>query len=504
MSDNDPPDTDENSTEYSPKNRESSVSDVSPDSVEQFWSGDHSGMTPANDGDSPTSEEDAGLFDGILEGVDIFDRKDVLRPSYTPTQLPHRTNQIDEIATNLASALRGDSPSNMLIYGKPGTGKTASAKYVSQELLQTAENYEAPCTVQHINCEITDTRYRVLAQLANEFIQRNEDQVEESLNTLRRLRDHSSMEDLSQHGFDSREKLKDRIQELDTYEKSVETVPMTGWPTDRVYSQFFKAVDLYRRIVVIMLDEIDKLVEKSGDDTLYNLSRMNTDLERSKVSIIGISNDLTFTDLLDPRVKSSLGEDEIVFPPYNAAQLRDILRQRANVAFHDGVLGDEVIPLCAAFAAREHGDARKALDLLRTAGELAERSGSKNVADEHVRNAQQKIELDRIVEAVRTLPTQSKLVLLSIIRLDEGTKEINTGKVYNEYEHLCKHLDVEILTQRRVTDLIDELDVLGIINAVIVSKGRYGRSREINLSIPLEKIKSVVLSDSRLRKIKGD
>jgi len=251
-----------------------------------------------------------------------------------------------------------------------------------------------------------------------------------------------------------------------------------------------------------MLDEIDKLVEKSGDDTLYNLSRMNAELEHSRVSIIGISNDLKFTDFLDPRVKSSLGEEEIVFPPYDANQLRDILEHRARIAFVGDALTDDVIPLCAAFAAQEHGDARRALDLLRTAGELAERDDTDNVEEDHVRQAQEKIEIDRVVEVVRTLPQQSKLVLFAIILLEkEGVHSINTGEVYNVYKNLCGELDADVLTQRRVTDLISELDMLGIVNAVVVSKGRYGRTKEISLSVPLEETEGVLMSDSRLGNI---
>ncbi|PSQ27613.1 cell division control protein Cdc6, partial [Halobacteriales archaeon QS_9_67_15] len=279
-------------------------------------------------------------------------------------------------------------------------------------------------------------------------------------------------------------------------------VPMTGWPTDRVYTTFFDAVDYHERVVVIMLDEIDKLVEKSGDDTLYNLSRMNSELEHSRVSIMGISNDLKFTDFLDPRVKSSLGEEEIVFPPYDANQLRDILEHRAEVAFEGEALTDDVIPLCAAFAAQEHGDARRALDLLRTAGELAERDQTDFVNEDHVRKAQEKIELDRVVEVVRTLPTQSKLVLFAIIMLEKnGVHNINTGEVYNVYQRLCEEIDVDMLTQRRVTDLISELDMLGIVNAVVVSKGRYGRTKEISLSVPIDETEAVLLSDSRLSDI---
>jgi cell division control protein 6 len=452
-----------------------------------------SGVVDAAEGDG------TGLFDELLSGAPIFDQKEVLRPSYTPHQLPHRNEQINDIATILVSALRGDTPSNILVYGKTGTGKTASARFVSQELKQTSEDYPVPCEVEYINCEVTDTQYRVLARLANQFIEDNRRRLETELETLEALLASGSPEDLAEHGYESRQGVRERIQELEEYRESQEAVPMTGWPTDRVYSEFFEAVDFYQRVVVIMLDEIDKLVEKSGDDTLYNLSRMNSDLENSRVSIIGISNDLKFTEFLDPRVKSSLGEEEIVFPPYDAEQLTDILRQRADIAFKDGVLSEEVIPLCSAFAAQEHGDARRALDLLRTAGELAERSQDELVLEHHVREAQEKIELDRIVEAVRTLPQQSKLILLSIIRLEEGGEEnINTGEVFNVYKRICEDVDADVLTQRRVTDLISELDMLGIVNAVVVSKGRYGRTKEISLSVPMEETKAVLTSDSRL------
>jgi len=456
------------------------------------------------EGEDDSDEASRGLFDDLLEGDPIFENKEVLRPSYTPRKLPHREEQINNMATILVTALRGDTPSNILIYGKTGTGKTASAKFVSEELESTSEKYEVPCEVEYINCEVTDTQYRVLAQLANKFIDKNEAVIDERLGELTDLRERAreDSEVLVDTEYDSVEAVTDRIEDLEADREEFEQVPMTGWPTDRVYSTFFDAVDYHERVVVIMLDEIDKLVEKSGDDTLYNLSRMNSELESSRVSIMGISNDLKFTDFLDPRVKSSLGEEEIVFPPYDANQLRDILNHRAEVAFEDGALTDDVIPLCAAFAAQEHGDARRALDLLRTAGELAERDQTDVVDEAHVRKAQEKIELDRVVEVVRTLPTQSKLVLFSIITLEKnGVNNINTGEVYNVYQRLCEEIDVDTLTQRRVTDLISELDMLGIVNAVVVSKGRYGRTKEISLSVPIAETEAVLMSDSRLSDI---
>jgi cell division control protein 6 len=428
------------------------------------------------DSTEPDTADDAGthgLFDDLLSGEPIFENKEVLRPSYTPHELPHRTDQINGMATILVSALRGETPSNILIYGKTGTGKTASAKFVSQELETTSEKFDVPCEVEYINCEVTDTQYRVLAQLANKFIDKNEALTRSRIETLegflRSARADPQL--LAESPYADRQAAESDLSELQETLASIERVPMTGWPTDRVYQSFFDAVDHLERVVVIMLDEIDKLVEKSGDDTLYNLSRMNSELQKSKVSIIGISNDLKFTDFLDPRVKSSLGEEEIVFPPYDANQLRDILQFRADIAFKPGALTDEVIPLCAAFAAQEHGDARRALDLLRTAGELAERGQSDTVEERHVRQAQ---DLEK-----------------------NGARNVNTGEVFNVYKQLCAHTEADILTQRRVTDLISELDMLGIVNAVVVSKGRYGRTKEISLSVPIEETEMVLRSDSR-------
>ena len=454
--------------------------------------------------ESDTDGASRGLFDDLLDGEPIFESKEVLRPSYTPHELPHREEQINNMATILVTALRGDTPSNILIYGKTGTGKTASAKFVSEELETTSQKYEVPCEVEYINCEVTDTQYRVLAQLANKFIDKNETYIETQLEELEEIRDRAvdSSPTLEGTDFDSVDAIEDRIDTLESDLEEFDPVPMTGWPTDRVYSTFFDAVDYHERVVVIMLDEIDKLVEKSGDDTLYNLSRMNSELENSRVSIMGISNDLKFTDFLDPRVKSSLGEEEIVFPPYDATQLRDILQHRAETAFKPEILSEDVIPLCAAFAAQEHGDARRALDLLRTAGELAERDRTETVEEKHVRKAQEKIELDRVVEVVRTLPTQSKLVLYATILLEKnGVHNINTGEVFNIYKRLCEEIDADVLTQRRVTDLISELDMLGIVNAIVVSKGRYGRTKEINLSVPQEETEAVLLSDSRIGEV---
>jgi len=234
-------------------------------------------------------------------------------------------------------------------------------------------------------------------------------------------------------------------------------------------------------------------VKKTGDNTLYNLIRINSDLKRAQVSIIGISNDLQFTDMLDPRIKSSLSEEEEQFPPYNALQIKDILSQRKELAFKPGVLGPGVIEKCAAYAAREHGDARRALELLRVAGEIAERNNLKQVGTEHIDEAEDKIDRDRILEAVKTQPKQFQATLYSIIfTCDQKRGTILTGEVYDYYKTLCEKTSLKPLTQRRVSGVIAELDMLGIINVRVISKGRYGRTREISLAVPSSTLPKMV------------
>jgi len=396
------------------------------------------------------------VFQQYLKGKQIFRRnREILRPSYIPDLLPHRQQQISQLASIMVTALKGERPSNVLIFGKTGTGKTASVKFLGNEIRKADSEFNR-VTFLYMNCEVVDTPYSVLQNIGNQFIQ----------------------------DFDQR-------------------IPFTGWSTERVYNILREKIDEQERVVIIVLDEVDKLVYKSGDDVLYHLSKINDDLKKARVSLIGISNDLKFTEFLDPRVKSRLGEEKMVFPPYNAEQLQDILNQRAKLAFDEGTLEPSVIPLCSALAAQEHGDARRALDLLRIAAEIAERGGEDKITEAHVYKAKNKIELDCVTEAVKTLPTQSKLVLLGIIINEEKNNgRLTTGDVYTTYRDMCKVVGLTALTQRRVTDLISELDMLGIVNATVVSKGRYGRTKEISLSVPPEGTSKVLMDDYRLRSLR--
>jgi len=345
----------------------------------------------------------------------------------------------------------------------------------------------SPAKSRYINCEVTDTQYRVLAQLANKFIEKNEAVIDDRVAELEGLRERAREDEteLDDTEFDSVDAVTEEIDDLESDREGFEEVPMTGWPTDRVYSSFFDAVDYHERVVVIMLDEIDKLVEKSGDDTLYNLSRMNSQLENSRVSIMGISNDLKFTDFLDP-ASSPASARRIVFPrpttPTSSVTSSTTARTSPSRTTRCQTTSSRCVPRSPPRNTVTPGVPSTCCGPRANSPSETRQTSSKEA---HVRKAQEKIELDRVVEVVRTLPTQSKIVLFAIMLLEKnGVRNINTGEVYNIYKRLCEEIDADILTQRRVTDLISELDMLGIVNAVVVSKGRYGRTKEISLSVP--------------------
>ncbi len=397
------------------------------------------------------------IFQQYMKSKTLFrGDRDILRPSYIPDTLPHREQQIQELARILVTALEGQRPSNVLLFGKTGTGKTACMKFIGKEI-ERADSGLNKVNFIYMNCEVIDTQYGVLQNIGNKFI-----------------------EDFEQR------------------------IPFTGWSTERVYNILREKIDEEKRVIVIALDEIDQLVSKSGDDVLYHLCRINDDLKNAKVSVIGISNDLRFMEFLDPRVKSSLSEEKMVFPPYNAEQLKEILEQRAALVLEPGVLEPSVIPLCAALAAQEHGDARRALDLLRVAAEIAERSHMSIVTESDVARAKNKIELDCVTEAIRTLPVQSKLVLMGVLMNNErGDSKLTTGDLYETYKEICQCTSMAILTQRRITDLISELDMLGIIHARVKSFGRGGRTKEIEPSVPVVEARKILEEDEILSQLRN-
>ncbi|NPE27186.1 AAA family ATPase [Methanococcoides sp. SA1] len=405
------------------------------------------------------------IFDSAVNNS-LFENKGVLQVRHTPDSIPHRDNQIKSIASILASVLRGDRPSNLFVYGKTGTGKTLSALYVCDQIEKKAKELDVDLEFVYLNCKlrkVADTEHRVLSVLIK--------QIGEPL-----VRDG---------------KIKEKFLQTE------------GLSTERLWAKFVDLVNSKEQLIVFVFDEVDQMVKKMDDNFLYTFTRVNQELSKAQISLIGISNEVTFLENIDPRVRSSLGEEEFVFHPYNAVQLQDILNERCSKAFSEGVVKEGVVAKCAAYAAREHGDARRALDLLRIAGELSERDGKEEISEEYIDLANAKMEKDKILDIIEGEPKQFKLVLYSVLELTKAQKTGNadrfyTGDVYNLYQDVCDRMKTDVLTQRRISDIIAEMDMLGIINAKVISKGRHGRTREIRLAVPgnlFDKIEGI-LSES--------
>ena len=389
------------------------------------------------------SESIDEIFRRAKEGKPLFVNRAALGPDYSPAHLPFRDAQTKAVAQILAPILRGSKPSNLLLNGKTGTGKTAVSRYVLDRLKTEANN--PSLVLAYVNTRLADGEYRTLADFA-------------------------------------------RFLDL----KKEKQIPLTGLAIGEVVDRISDNIRSNKKKVVLVLDEIDYLVKLFGDDILYAFTRSGEKLSPGFLAIVGISNDLKFKEGLDPRVLSSLSEEELVFPPYTVDELREILTERAKVAFRPGVASRAAINLCSAMAGSEHGDARRAIDLLRIAGEVAEREGLREIDDACIRKASDKMEVDRVDEAIRSLPVQNKAILSAVSMFDGGT---NTGELYLVYANLCKKLGIEALTQRRLSGILGDLDLLGLVEASVVSKGRRGRTKKIQLLIGKDTLEKTLTED---------
>ena len=403
------------------------------------------------------SNEKQSSLDSIWESEDpVFADKELLDIEHIPDEerIIGREDEISNLANSIHPAIRGGKPRNTLIYGKTGTGKSLVAKHVTQSAENFAHEQGTRLDRAYIDCTQATTETQVVIKLARTFNQ-------------------PDVTDIS--------------------------VPLSGLSTNAYYDRLWQILDSLHDVVIIILDEVDKLRE---NNVLMQLSRAGEagKIDSCKVGILAISNKISFKDSLDERVLSSLQEREFIFPPYDANQLREIMRHRQD-AFREGALTNDVIPLAAAFAAQEHGDARKALDILRNAGELAKDDDSDVVREEHVRNAREKADIDRFSKLLQDQPTQSKAAVYALSLIADGSKqeEFPTREIYERYEQLTESLDIDPLSQRRMSDRLNEqafLDILGVTDRVGRGRGK-GMTNFYYLLEEPEVVQSAIESDQR-------
>ena len=392
------------------------------------------------------------LLDAAESGKSIIKNRDILHFTYIPNIILHRKNEQELVTQSLLPILKQSRPSNLLVYGKPGTGKTLVVKKVLSKIQERVEKSNFPIKLIYSNSKNETTLYGLLVSLGRQL-------------------------DLKQ-----------------------DELPSTGLAISEVFKRLLNKIEEGKLNAIFVIDEIDylaQLVAKTGKDILYQLTRANEQLQQGSLTMVGISNDLTFKEKLDPRVISNLVEEEIVFTNYNVEQIKKILEDRINESFIENSVEEPALNLCAALAGGEHGDARRAIDLLRVSGELAERQQSDKVTIEHVREASLKIEENKEEASLKSYPLHEKLVIIAIMKANGSS----TGEIYSSYRNLCKALGKDELTQRRVTQMLSEIELSGIISGRLVHQGIHGRTKKYKLTISSEMIKKSFKDDLSLQDI---
>lgn len=401
----------------------------------------------------------------------IFQNKSLVTVGTVPDEnrIVGRQEEITNVALSLEDILYNDPPDNIQIYGKTGTGKSLVSRHVTSKIVERARENNVHATSVYIDCNSNNTITRTSRSLYFSIY----DELDEKYGI-------AEQEDITPPP-----------------ERGV------GW---RTYTEeIWGIVDRYYDGLIIILDEIDLLEEFNKLLHALSRARENDEID-TYISIILISNKTTqFKNQVNQRVKSSMGGSEFVFSAYDASQLEDILKNRRD-AFEEGVLGKDAIPTAAELAADEHGDARKAIELLNKAGMMARRNMDETVTKTHVNEARDLVEADLLSKTINTLPDQAKLVLYTLAKmLGARTAAVSTSKVYDRYQTVAQDVESNVLGYQRVSDLLDELEFLGV--TVSERKGR-GDRRGIKKDHELNHRPQIVLAatlaeDRRLQKLES-
>lgn len=386
------------------------------------------------------------MLDAAENGITLIKNRNILHYTYIPNTILHRDSEQEQVTQSLIPILKHSRPSNLLVYGKPGTGKTLVVKKILSKIQFRVEKSKFPIKLIYANSKEETTLYGLLVSFGRQL------------------------------GLNEKE------------------LPPTGLAISEVFKRLLKIIDTNQLNAVFVIDEIDylaHLISKTGKDILYQLTRANERLTQGSLTLVGISNDLTFKERLDPRVLSSLGEEEIIFTNYSVEQIRKILEDRINHALVENAIEESALNLCAAMAGREHGDARRAIDLLRVASEIAEREQKTSITEEHIRIAGQKIEENKEITALQSYPLHEKILIIAVMK----TSELSTGGIYTAYKNLCKVVRQQELTQRRITQMLSEIELSGLITGRIIHQGIHGRTKKYKLTISPEMIKETFKND---------
>jgi cell division control protein 6 len=352
-----------------------------------------------------------------------------------------REKQLSRIISHLTPLLDGVHPPSALVYGPTGSGKTVTLIHVLSTFQQVAKRYSIEFNYVYIDLTSPKTYFGALNEVAIALD-----------NTQRRYR--------------------------------------KGIPIEYMQDNIIDAID-YRGFLCFLIDEIDN-IKPNPDVFLTFLAKTLPRKLSCRLILILLTNNTQWEKNLDPRILSFLKKSDIIFEPYDATDLMAILKLRVKKALDRKRIHHAALNKVAAYASRETGDARKAVELLSKAVRIAEETTGR-LTEKEVDIAEERLEIDKTEELIRTLATQQKMSLLACYSvIDKGLKKATTGQVYEVYRKMCEQEIIRPLTQRRFSDMISFLDLYGLVSARVVSKGRYGNTREIFGSLPTEAVNRIL------------
>jgi len=375
-------------------------------------------------------------FASVLENP-IYKDRDVLFSLRPPTGFLHRTKQKNELVMELAPILMKSAVSCVFVYGPPGTGKTALLLDLLDELEGEARKRNIELKKAYVNCSENRTETSIL------------------LSTLSQVDPEGKY-------------------------------PKMGWNRAKTVDEFSKVLNKKEnKNVLVILDEVDYALRESGDDILYRLSRINNQVSANTSTII-ISNDVRVSDYIKPKTQSAFGRVKVIFSPYNADELFDIINERVKLALKKDTISDSVVRKIAEIEAQRGGDARKALELIDACAKAAIARKRTKITIDLVDSADKSLEENSVLNVIASLPKHQKILYYAILKNEKEGLEMDGVEIYKKYLELCPSYNVEPLTERRIRSFLVNLSESSLISAEVGwLKSLEKKSRKV--SVPLDK-----------------
>ena len=353
-----------------------------------------------------------------------------------------RSKQIDRLARSISPVLGGELPPNLLIYGPTGAGKTVTCLHFLATLSDMCEETGVNFRFVYVDLTTPHTCFGAFNELA-----------------------------LALDGTHRR------------YRK--------GIAMDYMQTAIINSLSQRQEMVCILVDEVDNITI-DGDIFFIFLAKTLQRKVKARLFYIFLTNRSEWERTIDPRILSVLKKTDLIFEPYDAMDLVSILDLRVEKALDRSKVDEGAVRKIAAYASRETGDARKAVELLVKAVKVAEEK-SGFLGESEVDEADCMLEIDKTEELIGSLAAQQFLALQACYAgLGSARRHISTGQAYEAYAALCARDGTRVLTQRRLSEILSLFDVYGLINARVVSRGRYGKTRELSGSLPPDIVKRLL------------